>query len=173
MLPSELQNGLALLPSADRRWLLSQLSPAERSKVEALFKGLPAGPARAGLNGSNGEAAPAKPRSTGPLNGSAQDQSLLDGASVEDMRSLLATLPASCVVLVLKTKTWSWSADVMVGLSKVQKDAIAESMKHESAGRKQQLAQWLVHQLAESLRKARANAAAPDRRFDVLLDGTA
>ncbi|WP_151448616.1 hypothetical protein [Lacisediminimonas profundi] len=129
----------------DRRWLLRQLLPAWRQRLRGLLRELRSLGVEPALAG--GQDLPPSLASDGLEAGSL---ALIDQATPEHMRRLLAQQPESLQAFVLCLHDWRWRKAVWDGWSWLHRRRLLEQVPRAGQLRPA-LAQALLHALAESL----------------------
>jgi hypothetical protein len=170
-LPRELLAGLAVLHPADARWLRAQLPKAERSRFETLVNNAAAVETKTGerpIDILPDKSVPAPQAPTVSM----QDETLLRTAEPDEIGELLSGLSPSCALLFLGTWQWPWTAEVQEALpadfSRRMKRVAAKGLEVPRL----HFCNWLLHELADSLRSRRAAGVLPQHRFEAILGST-
>ncbi|GEM_PF-3128162 len=165
---AELVAGLPALHPADRRWLLAQLGDPERRRLTALLE-RGAADALPAVSALDSAPAPVKSNMPEPEELS-QDEALLNAAEPKIIVALLVQLPSPCVALILSQWRWPWTQSVMAALPADSRKYLEDERARAGGQPRPRFANWLLHELAEVLRRQRAESADAGHRFEVLMD---
>lgn len=171
---------VAALPSGDRRWLLQQLRPDERARLNAGLEDLnrltPAMLLETlSIHQASTAPAPAIATVTEPTaspDNTGEDIDFLMTATAAEIRSLVDDLPPPLLALVLERERWQWRTAIVASLPPEERDHLSleadRLRQHVSA----EFESLLLAQLARRVRIERAKRVPAAARFDALIRPT-
>ncbi len=117
---------LRALHADDRKWMLGTLSSEDRATLEALM-----GEARElGIPSDAAFVTDMLGRRASHHGLDAQElERLLDDCTSDNVRLVLANEPYQTIAILLASRSWSWSGDVLRGLGSVKQQQIAQKCR--------------------------------------------
>ena len=146
----ELVRRFAGLGDEDRRWLLAQMTPAQRRKLTSA------------LGHDDGE------RRSADGDADAVQGGTIANAAVPDVAAVLAEEPAWVIAAVLAQRAWSWREQYLVALDGDRREDVVRALTgaHERIAEGARIA---VIQCVEDKLRARAATMRVDGSFEVML----